>query len=154
MTQRQQRNQKPNKQNETIQIFRTLQKRITHKIGASITSGGGRIQTQRFVADRPVQGCVKVRRNLSQKTLLTIPTRFDYSTTLMNITDLINHLAEKAAQGNWIPACGGTEQPFTSRSGRRLLYCWQQSTGRHAYLDCGSDLILSDEEARNALAIF
>ena len=96
----------------------------------------------------------KIRWNLSKKTLLTIPTRFDYSTTLMNITDLINHLAEKAANGNWIPACGGTEQPFTSRSGRRLLYCWQQSTGKHAYLDCGSDLILSDEEARNALALF
>ena len=82
------------------------------------------------------------------------PTRFDYSTTLMNITDLINQLAEKAAQGNWIPACGGTEVPFKSRSGKTLLYCWQQSTGRHAYLDCGSDLILSDEEAQNALAIF
>jgi len=101
-----------------------------------------------------VQRRFKIRWNLSKKTLLTIPTRFDYSTTLMNITDLINHLEEKAAQGNWIPACGGTEQPFTSRSGRRLLYCWQQSTGKHAYLDCGSDLILSDEEAQNALALF
>jgi hypothetical protein len=55
---------------------------------------------------------------------------------------------------NWFPACGGTEQPFTSRSGRRLLYCWQPSTGNHAYLDLGSDLILSDEEAQNALALF
>jgi hypothetical protein len=55
---------------------------------------------------------------------------------------------------NWIPACGGTEQPFISRTGRRLLYCWQPSTGRHAYLDLGSDLILSDEEAQYALALF
>jgi len=55
---------------------------------------------------------------------------------------------------NWVPACGGTEQPFTSRTGRRLLYCWQPSTGRHAYLDLGSDLILSDEEAQYALALF
>ena len=49
--------------------------------------------------------------------------------------------------GNWIPACGGTETPFTSRSGRVLLYCYQPSTGKHAYLDCGTDIILSDKEA-------
>ena len=55
-------------------------------------------------------------------------------------------------QGPWIPACGGTEVPFNTRTGRRLLYCWQPSTGNHAYLDCGTDLILSDEEASAALA--
>lgn len=49
--------------------------------------------------------------------------------------------------GNWVPANGGTETPFVSRSGRRLLYCWQPVTGRHAYLDCDSDVILSDAEA-------
>jgi len=56
-------------------------------------------------------------------------------------------------QTNWIPAANGTEEPFTTRTGRRLLYCWQPSTGRHAYLDLGSDLILSDEEATAALAM-
>ena len=55
-------------------------------------------------------------------------------------------------RSNWIPACGGTEEPFRSRSGRRLLYCWQPSTGRHAYLDLDSDIILSDDEAFAALA--
>lgn len=54
---------------------------------------------------------------------------------------------ERKAQGPWLPANGGTEEVFTTRSGRRLLYCWQPSTGKHAYLDCDSDLILSDEEA-------
>jgi hypothetical protein len=54
--------------------------------------------------------------------------------------------------GNWFPACGGTEVPFTTRTGRRLLYCWQPSTGRHAYLDLDTDLILSDEEAMAALS--
>ena len=58
-----------------------------------------------------------------------------------------------AAQGSWVPANGGTETPFTTRTGRRLLYCWQPSTGRHAYLDCATDLVLTDEEAREALAI-
>lgn len=62
--------------------------------------------------------------------------------------------ARKAAeQGNWFPACNGTEVPFTSRTGKRMLYCYQPSTGRHAYLDLGSDIILSDEEAQAALAL-
>jgi hypothetical protein len=55
------------------------------------------------------------------------------------------------SQGNWIPANGGTETPFHTRTGRKLLYCWQISTGEHAYLDCETDLILSDEEAELAL---
>jgi hypothetical protein len=59
----------------------------------------------------------------------------------------------RAEQGNWVPACDGTEVAFWTRSGRRLLYCWQPSTGRHAYLDVQTDLILSDEEAWDALGI-
>ncbi len=55
-------------------------------------------------------------------------------------------------QGDWIPACGGTEVPFTTRTGFKLLYCWQPSTGRHAYLDLGRDIILTDDEAMAALA--
>ena len=54
----------------------------------------------------------------------------------------------------WRPACNGTETAFTSRSGKRLLYAWQPSTGKHAYLDLGTDIILSDEEARIALATY
>lgn len=48
----------------------------------------------------------------------------------------------------WVPACGGTETPFFARSGARLLYCWQPSTGKHAYLNVETDLILSDEEVK------
>lgn len=72
----------------------------------------------------------------------------------MNEKTLPELLAERdarAAQGNWTPANAGTETPFMTRTGRRLLYCWQASTGKHAYLDCGTDLILSDEEAQLAL---
>jgi hypothetical protein len=54
-------------------------------------------------------------------------------------------------QGNWFPGNGGTETPFLSRSGKRLQYMWQPSTGRHAYLDLSTDFILSDEEAALAL---
>lgn len=70
--------------------------------------------------------------------------------------DIQEHLAaidRSRAQGKWEVACGGTEQPFTTRTGRRLLYVWQPSTGRHAYLDLSTDIILSDEEAREALAL-
>lgn len=48
---------------------------------------------------------------------------------------------------NWIPANGGTEAPFITRSGYRLLYVWNTYNGDHAYLNCETDLILSTEEA-------
>ena len=66
---------------------------------------------------------------------------------------MIQELLAKREQGNWYPANGGTETPFHTRNGRRLLYCWQPSTGKHAYLDCDTDLILTDEEATQALGI-
>lgn len=71
----------------------------------------------------------------------------------MILTAALAEHDRKAAQGPWMPAAGGAETPFTTRTGRRLLYVWQASTGRHAYLDLGSDLILSQEEADAALAL-
>jgi len=68
--------------------------------------------------------------------------------TLKEMIDADN---AKREQGEWIPANNRTETPFLTRSGKRLLYCYQPSTGRHAYLDMGTDLILSDEEAQLAL---
>lgn len=58
------------------------------------------------------------------------------------------------SQGDWFPACGGTEVPFISRSGKRLMYVWQPSTGSHAYLDLGTDMVLTEEEARAALQTY
>lgn len=69
----------------------------------------------------------------------------------MNVADILTERASKAEQGNWVPACGGTEVPFNTRTGRRLLYCWQPSTGKHAYLDLGTDYFLTNEEAFEAL---
>jgi len=51
----------------------------------------------------------------------------------------------------WLPACGGTEEPFQSRSGRRLLYCYNPAKDQHAYLDCDEDRVLTNEEAEEAL---
>lgn len=74
--------------------------------------------------------------------------------TQVDILKVLTARAAKAAQGDWFPACGGTETAFTTRTGKRLLYVWQPSTGHHAYLDLGSDIILSDDEARVALALY
>jgi hypothetical protein len=53
----------------------------------------------------------------------------------------------------WYPACGGTEEPFRTRTGFRLLYCWQPSTGNHCYINLDTDIALSDEEAMVALGV-
>lgn len=60
----------------------------------------------------------------------------------------------KRDNGPWIPACGGTETAFRSRSGHLLLYCFQATTGKHAYLNVETDIIMSDDEARASLGTF
>jgi hypothetical protein len=47
-----------------------------------------------------VQRRFKIRWNLSKKTLLTIPTRFDYSTTLMNTLETIEELTTEWVNAN------------------------------------------------------
>lgn len=42
----------------------------------------------------------------------------------------------------WVAACGGTETPYVSRSGRRVLYVFNPAQGRHAYMDLDRDMIL------------
>ena len=69
------------------------------------------------------------------------------------LAEMIEENRARKAQGNWQIACGGTETPVTTRSGRRLQYVWQPSTGKHAYLDLGTDMILTNEEAQQALGI-
>ena len=46
----------------------------------------------------------------------------------------------------WVPASGGTETPFNTRTGDRMLYCYNPNTGKHAYLDLGSDMIVADND--------
>jgi hypothetical protein len=72
---------------------------------------------------------------------------------MKTVADLLREKAERDSQGNWFPANGGTETAFITRNRFRLLYCYQPSTGRHAYLNCDTDIILSDEEARLALGV-
>jgi hypothetical protein len=69
----------------------------------------------------------------------------------MTVAEMLDAKQKKAEQGPWLPACGGTEVPFKTRTGMTLLYCWQPSTGRHAYINVDTDLVLTDEEAWLAL---
>ena len=70
----------------------------------------------------------------------------------MNLVEALNARDKAREQGPWLPACGRTEVSFLTRTGYRLLYCWQPSTGRHAYLNCDTDIMLTDDEARMILA--
>lgn len=72
---------------------------------------------------------------------------------MKTVAEILEEKKQKAERGNWFPANGGSEVPTTYRTGRRLLYCWQPSTGRHAYLDCDTDMILSDEDAALAIGL-
>lgn len=63
---------------------------------------------------------------------------------LVNLTHLIDA---------WVPACGGTEVPYITRSGRKVLYVWQESTGKHGWLDCDSDTIMTDADAEACHAL-
>ena len=62
-----------------------------------------------------------------------------------NIAEALDAVDRQNEQGTWVPACGGTETPFRMR-GYRLLYVWQRATGRHAYLNVETDMLLSDAE--------
>ena len=61
--------------------------------------------------------------------------------------------AEAAPHPEWVAACGAAETPFTTRTGRRLLYMWSPTTGEHAYYDVTNDVFLSADEATVALAM-
>ncbi|NQV82383.1 MAG: hypothetical protein HQ494_01070 [Rhodospirillales bacterium] len=56
-------------------------------------------------------------------------------------------------QGTWVGASGGTESSFTSRSGIRMLYCWNPTTRQHAYLNLDTDIIMTQPEVDAALAL-
>jgi len=47
---------------------------------------------------------------------------------------------------DWFPASAGTEEPFTTRVGRRLQYVFNPYQQRHAYYDLDQDRVLDDSE--------
>ena len=71
----------------------------------------------------------------------------------MTLVEILDARQKEAEQGDWVPACGGSEVPFFSRSGIKMLYVYQPSTGKHAYINCMTDIIMTDAEAQAALGI-
>lgn len=70
-----------------------------------------------------------------------------------SVAQILDERQKKAEQGNWFPASAGTEKPFRTRNNFLLLYVYQPATGRHAYLNVETDVILTEEEATMALGI-
>lgn len=64
----------------------------------------------------------------------------------LSVAEILERRKREAEQGPWFPANRGTEKPFVTRTGHRVLYCWQPSTGRHAYLDMDTDLFIDDAD--------
>lgn len=65
-----------------------------------------------------------------------------------SLSEILDERQRRAEQGPWLPACGGTETPFHTRTGYRLLYCYQPSTGRHAYINLDTDIAIDDSDLR------
>jgi hypothetical protein len=61
------------------------------------------------------------------------------------VADMVDVLQWRKEQGPWIPACGGKEKPMTV-NGVRILYCWQPTTGKHAYVNLDTDVIMSQDD--------
>lgn len=59
----------------------------------------------------------------------------------------------KVKPSDWVAACGGTEVPFETRTGRTLHYMWDRVSGEHAYYDVHADIFLSNEETTTALGM-
>lgn len=71
---------------------------------------------------------------------------FDYDAPGHGMSEYLEDVDAWKGQGDWKPASGGTEQPFTTRTGMRLQYMFQPRSGRHAYYDPDSDLIIEDPD--------
>ena len=49
----------------------------------------------------------------------------------------------------WVPGTG--ETPCKTRSGITILYCWNRHTGEKAWLNCDTDIFMSNDDARRAM---
>lgn len=75
----------------------------------------------------------------------------DFDSNKKTLSETLDELESWRHDGDWVPANGGYEEPFMSRAGVRLLYCYQARSGRHAYLNMQTDIILTDDEANSLM---
>lgn len=81
-----------------------------------------------------------------------------FANKMSDACDAANVALEKAYEADdaahdatqWVPACGGTETPFTCL-GKMYHYMWNRRTGEHAYYDIRADLFVSVEDFRAML---
>jgi len=53
--------------------------------------------------------------------------------------------AVQMKRDQWVPAHRGNEQPMLDRQGRKVLYCFNPWKHQHAYIDCGTDILMPPE---------
>lgn len=61
----------------------------------------------------------------------------------MSLTTGVYWNAIEQQLDSWVPACGGTEEPF-QYGNRRFLYVFNPASEKHGYLDLGSDIVYDD----------
>lgn len=52
----------------------------------------------------------------------------------------------KVDSNGWMPACGGTETPFRTRTGHTVLYMYNIITAKHAYYIKDEDIFIEYEQ--------
>lgn len=67
-------------------------------------------------------------------------------TQIQTVAEKLDAADQRREQGNWVIACGGTEQPFVTCAGYRVQYLYQPNTGRHSYIDLGTDILVDDAD--------
>ena len=66
-----------------------------------------------------------------------------------NLIEFATAMTER--QNKWVPACGGSETPFKTKTRHTLLYCYNPALRQHAYVNVETDMVLTNEEARTML---
>lgn len=63
-------------------------------------------------------------------------------------------IAASTVSDDWVDACGGTETPFRTRTGRMLRFCsCNRTMGEHVCCDVERNVFLTDEESSLAPGI-
>jgi len=67
---------------------------------------------------------------------------YDFDQAKENLLEY--RLAEVTRADKWVVAHDGTEVPIRYRDGRTYLYVFNHATGKHGFLDMGTDIVRMD----------
>jgi len=94
-----------------------------------------------------------INENEMSALMLDVESKYnDFYNRLTETLDTSSTVAEfnkaiRTKANAWVAASGGTETPFTTKNGRKILYCYNPAEDKHAYVDLDADIVLSDEDA-------